>query len=84
MKKKPTKKEINSDMGDIRKVLSNLIQEVALLRATINSYIEFKGDDEEFMSFLKSKYSKENTNDLQSMPEENKKEEKEKPKIHRI
>ena len=53
MKKKPTKKEINSDMGDIRKVLSSLIQEVALLRATINSYIEFKGDRDKWIECVK-------------------------------
>ena len=53
MKKKPTKKEINSDMGDIRKVLSSLIQEVALLRATINSYIEFIGDRDKWIECVK-------------------------------
>ena len=78
---KLTYKQIEAYVGALENKYNHAIN---TLGKTITDYIEFKGDEEEFMSFLKGKYSKENTNDLQSMPEENKKEEKAKPKIHRI
>ena len=38
-RKKPTKNEINSDMSDIRIVLSRLLQDMYELKSTVISYI---------------------------------------------
>tara|TARA_R100000458_G_C8268345_1_gene243180 strand:- start:917 stop:1150 length:234 start_codon:yes stop_codon:yes gene_type:complete len=51
-KKKPTKNEINSDMKDIRIVLSRLLQEMYELKSTVFSYIEFNNDMDKWKDWL--------------------------------
>ena len=55
MKKKPTKKEINSDMKDIRIVLSRLLIDVQEIKSALGSYIEFKKDTSEWTKWLDKK-----------------------------
>ena len=52
MKKKPTKKEINSDMKDIRIVLSRLLVDVQEMKSLFGSYIEFKKDKDKWTKWL--------------------------------
>ena len=52
MKKKPTKKEINSDMKDIRIVLSRLLIDIREIKSALGSYIEFKNDTDKWTKWL--------------------------------
>ena len=53
MKRKPTKKEIDSDMSDIRVVISRLIGDNYELRSALHSYIEFNGDMDKWKDWIK-------------------------------
>ena len=58
-RKKPTKNEINSDMSDIRIVISRLLQDMYELKHSIFSYIEFNDDMDKWKDWLKRQSKKE-------------------------
>ena len=57
-RKKPTKNEINSDMSDIRIVLSRLLQDMYELKSTVFSYIEFNDDMDKWKDWLERQSKK--------------------------
>ena len=57
-RKKLTKKEIDSDMIDIRVVLSRVLQDMFELKSAIYSYIEFNDDMDKWKDWLERQSKK--------------------------
>ena len=58
--KKPTIKEIDSDMKDIRIVLSRVLTDMNEIRSALGSYIDFKKDTKKWTKWIDKKIKNSN------------------------